>query len=268
MSVIDAHVHIYPDKIAARAVDGIRGFYGGLAPAVPDGSVGTLLEVASANEDSIDRFVVLGVATKAKQVRSVNDFLIRACEENPQFIGMMSMHQEFEDPQAEIQRGLDAGLTGMKIHPDMQGCPLDDPGLMNAFEAAQAAGIPVVIHMGDPRTDLSHPARLVSVLRAFPQLKVCAAHFGGWTLFDVAADLLAGFENCYVDTSSSIMLTGARHARELVDAYGVQRVMFGSDFPVCNPLAELERLRTVSMTPREFDDVTCENAKRFLGLRS
>lgn len=41
--IIDAHAHIFPDKIASRAADGISSFYD--IPVRFDGSVGQLLEI-------------------------------------------------------------------------------------------------------------------------------------------------------------------------------------------------------------------------------
>ncbi|MEG2459078.1 MAG: amidohydrolase, partial [Raoultibacter sp.] len=71
MPVIDIHAHIYPEKIADKAVDSVGDFYdiemfgGGYAEA--------LLE---ATKDSpITHFVVHSVAMKPNVVESINDFI-------------------------------------------------------------------------------------------------------------------------------------------------------------------------------------------------
>ncbi|MBR0514646.1 MAG: amidohydrolase family protein [Clostridia bacterium] len=57
------------------------------------------------------------------------------------------------------------------------------------FALCEAAGLPVLVHTGDQRFDCSNPNRIVNVLRTFPKLKFVGAHFGGWSMWDDAANL-------------------------------------------------------------------------------
>ena len=75
-SIIDAHAHIFPDKIAEKATTGISKFYG-LPMYHQTGSVKELLQ--SGKEDGVDGFLVCSVATKAEQVASINQFLSKTC---------------------------------------------------------------------------------------------------------------------------------------------------------------------------------------------
>lgn len=70
----------------------------------------------------------------------------------------------------------------------------------------------MIIHCGDYRYDFSHPRRMKHILRAFPELIVDAAHFGGWSVFDLAVELLE-HERCSMDVSSSIALLGLRRIK-------------------------------------------------------
>ena len=128
---------------------------------------------------------------------------------------------------------------------------------------------PVVIHTGDYRYDYSHPRRLRRVLEAFPNLVVDAAHYGGWTIFEQGYDCLHDAPNperLFIDTSSSVMLLGARRSRELIDMWGVDHVMFGSDFPLWDPAAELDAFRDLGFSPAELEKLLCANAERFAGV--
>lgn len=263
MPIVDAHVHIYPDKIAQRAVESVRGFYGLGGMHSTSGTVQSLLQDVGS---PITHRIVYSVAVKPSTVRSINDFIAAQCAERPGFLGFMAMHQDFPDPQAEIERAMGLGLRGIKLHPDTQGVNADDPRLMDVYEIAQAKRLPVVIHAGDYRFDYSHPRRIANVLRTFPDLVVDAAHFGGWSIFDVGADLLR-CERCFVDTSSSLQFVGERHFRELIDLYGFDRVLFGSDFPMWDPDEQVRRLDDLGLTPREFELLTWHNAESFLGTR-
>ena len=263
MPVIDAHVHIYPEKIASRAVDSVKEFY-----RIPmANSAGTLDELFSVCEGSpISHFLLLPVAAKASNVEATNTFIAQKVAENESCFGMMCIHQDYETLEAEVARAKSLGLRGIKIHPDMQRCAIDDERFMRMYEVAQAQGMPIVIHTGDFRTDFSHPRLVKRILHAFPDLTVCAAHFGAWSLFDIGADWLRDEERCFVDTSSAIGFVGVRHARELINMYGLNRVMFGSDYPMWSPVAELDYIDQMRFTPREYEAITWENAMTFLGL--
>ena len=70
--IIDAHTHVYPDRIALKAAASIGDFYG--VPMRLDGTVGTLLK--QGRQAGVDRFLALAVAVDADHVTRVNDFLV------------------------------------------------------------------------------------------------------------------------------------------------------------------------------------------------
>lgn len=262
MSVIDCHCHIYPDKIATRAVESVGNFY--IIPmAVPDGSANSLLRTCEGSP--ITHHMVYSVATKPSQVPSINDFIAEQCATHPNFIGFATLHQDFPDPEAEIERAIKLGLKGVKLHPDTQRVNMDDPRLMRVYEIIEGR-LPLVMHTGDYRYDYSHPRRLKKILHAFPDLVVNAAHFGGWSIFDLALELLED-ERCFLDMSSAQTLLGPRRTYELTKLYGTDRLMFGSDFPMWNPVKELEMYAALPFTDDELENLTWHNAERFLGFK-
>lgn len=268
MPIIDAHAHIYPEKIASRAVDAVGGFYGvemrgsDVRTGVP-GTPEALL--SSMQRAPITHFIVHSVATTPHSVTSINDFISAQSEEHPEFIGFATMHQDFEDKESEVERVMGLGLHGFKIHPDTQGVDIDDPRLMEFYEMIEGR-LPITIHTGDYRYDHSHPRRLAEVLDAFPNLVVDAAHFAGWSIYDQGIDHLGGYDNLFIDTSSSQPIMGDRHTAELVRMWGTHRVMWGSDHPMWDPVSEYEAFRALDFTDEEFEQMLWYNAERFCSL--
>lgn len=265
MPIIDAHAHIYPDKIAPRAVPAIGTFY--LVPMQGEGTADDLL--ARYGECGITHAIVHSVATTAKSVPTINSFIAEQCAQHPEFIGFGTMHQEFEDVEAEVDRALALGLHGFKLHPDTQQVNMDDPRLMDFYEVI-AGRVPLVLHTGDYRYDYSSPRRLVKVLKAFPDLVVNAAHLGGWSIYDVGYDVLheelLGEERLFVDASSAFAFTGRRHMRELVRMWGADRVMFGTDYPMWQPAQELNEMMHCDLTDDELEKILWKNAEVFSGV--
>lgn len=262
MTVIDCHCHIYPDKIAPRAVESVGDFYS-IHMDVQDGTTTGLLS-ACANSP-ITHHIVYSVATKPAHVHSINDFIAAQCEEHPQLIGFATLHQDTPDPEAEIDRIIKLGLKGIKLHPDTQAVNMDDPRLMRIYEIIEGR-LPLVMHTGDYRYDYSHPRRLKKILHTFPDLVVNAAHFGGWSIFDLALELLED-ERCFLDMSSAQAFLGPRRTYELTKLYGTDRLMFGSDFPMWHPVEEYDAYTALPFTDDELENLLHRNAERFLGFK-
>jgi predicted TIM-barrel fold metal-dependent hydrolase len=97
-------------------------------------------------------------------------------------------------------------------------------------------------------------------------LEVIAAHFGGWSIPDLASEYLDQ-ESCYMDCSSSLFTLGKRRMKELIRHYGSHRILFGSDYPMWNPKTELEHLMSLNLTDDEYEMILQNNAKQILKLQ-
>ena len=261
--IIDMHCHIYPEKIAQKATKVIGEFYD-IPMDCPEGSVTVLLE--SLQSAQIEQALVCSAATTPAQVCSINNFIAGAVKEHPEtFIGFGTMHADFENIGDEIDRMIEMGIKGIKLHPDFQKFAIDDTRAMNIYEAAEGR-LPILFHMGDTRYDFSGPQKLAHVLKAFPKLKVIGAHFAGYSEWDNAVRYLADFD-IMVDTSSTLGLTSSEKARELARIWGIDRMMFATDFPMWKHTEELERIKVLGIESEEDKDkYFYRNAARFLGL--
>ena len=260
-TVIDAHCHIYPEKIVDRAVAGTDAFYS--THAACRGVASELLEIGE--RVGIDHFVVQSVATTPKQVQSINRFIAASVLEAPdKFTGLGSAHPDCEDQSAVIGELLELGLHGIKIHPDIQGFAIDDERMLPVYALCEEHGLPILMHTGDYRYQFSNPDRLIPVLKAFPRLNVIGAHFGGWSVWDDASRLLADFPNLFVDCSSTFPFANNDLAlgERLIARYGAERVMFGSDFPMWSPEVELNTFMQLRLTDEERRLILSENAKK------
>ena len=259
--VADAHAHIYPTKIAAKATASVGKFYN-IEMAVEDGLPETLL--AKGATINCKTFLVCSVATKAEQVMSITDYIAGECAAHPEFIGLGAYHQDVTDPVPVLDHIQELGLVGVKVHPDFQQFDIDDPKVMPFYEECAKRDMPVLIHMGDPRYDYSAPIRLARVLDHIPDLKAIAAHFGGYQRWDEVG-VLAG-SNAMFDTSSSLWWISREKANELIDLFGVDHMMFGVDFPMWDHKKEFERFLAVGRTEKENQKILYDNFARLFAL--
>ena len=261
MSIIDFHTHIYPEKIAAKAVASVSDFY--TLDMTGEGTSENLVKIGS--KCGITGYVVHSVAVTEAHVQTINNFIASECEKHKEFYGFGTMHADFKDKIAEIDRLTGMGLVGVKIHPDTQKFNMDDERMFEMYDYLRQKRIPVLIHCGDYRYDYSHPRRLKRILKEFPGLITIGAHFGGWSIFDLAYEFLCD-EKCFLDTSSSFAMLGMKRSKELIRLYGAERMLFGTDYPMWNTESELDRLLSMNLSNEENELILYKNAERILGI--
>jgi hypothetical protein len=119
--------------------------------------------------------------------------------------------------------------------------------------------------MGDQNQDSSSPLRLKHILERFPKLVVIAAHLGGYQMWDESLKYLVG-GNLYMDTSSSLAFLKPEKAVEIIRKHGIEKILFGTDFPMWGHLEELNRFMALDLTESEKRVILYDNAAKLLGL--
>ena len=261
MELFDFHAHVYPDALAERATRATCDFYGLDTPAI--GSVEQLL--TRGGQAGIDRFLLLPVAVHATGVRRVNEFIVQTVAQNPAFFGYGTVHPDMQQLQEELEYIRASGLRGVKLHPDMQSVNSDDARLDELYAYLAETGLPLLIHCGDATRDYSHPRRLRRALDRHRHLRVIAAHLGGWSHWDEALECLGDTE-CFVDSSSCSAFMPPERLLGLIRSYGASRVLFGTDFPVGQPLPEVQALMSLPLSTQERERIASGNARELLGL--
>ena len=263
MRIFDAHVHIYPDKIAEKASRHVGDFYGiGMNS---DGTLKSLME--DIKEGGISRCLVHSVATKHDQVWKINDFIHETAEKsNGMFVGFCTLHPSMtvDEIDGEVERVKAMGLKGIKLHPDCQKFRIDDPKAMLMYEIIDNR-LPILFHTGDKRYNYSNPDKMKTAALHFPRQRMIAAHFGGYSEWQTAVDTLAGIENIWYDESSSLAFITPEKAKEYINAYGEDRIFFGTDYPMWNAKDELALFDRIDLTDTQREKILWKNITDFLG---
>jgi hypothetical protein len=150
-------------------------------------------------------------------------------------IGSVNPHLHYPVDE-EVRRQLGLGAVAVKIHPVHAGVAANDRMLYPAYEACQAAGVPVVVHCGTSTfpgssNAFGDPVVLDDVLRDFRSLTLVLAHGGRGWWYDAAAFLALSHDRVWIE------LSGLPPSR-LRDYYARQnwtrlteRMIFGTDWP-------------------------------------
>lgn len=255
--IIDFHAHIFNPKIAHLAIANLEQHYG-----MSWQCKGTFTDMKEEMEKSgFYKAVIFSTPTKPTQVEINNNFLFDLRDDR--FIVFGSVHPDYEDVKNEIQRVKNHGLRGFKFHPDFQGFNIDDDKALFMYEKI-GSEYPIVLHVGDKKFDFSNPERLARVLEKFPEHKFVAAHMGGYSKWDEEAKSLVG-KNVWFDTSSTLCEVSPEKLTEMIKAHGVDKVLFGSDYPAVSLKEEAERIEKLRLTKKEKEAIFWENAEKLLG---
>ncbi len=260
MKIIDTHAHIFPEKIASAAVSNVGGFYG-IDPMAHKGTSEDLLEAGGAIGTS--KYLVFSTATTPKQVESIHNFIMKECECHPEFVGAGTMHKDYENFETEIKRIKEAGMKGIKLHPDLQKFAIDDEKMMPVYEVLESLGMFVITHAGDPRYTFSNPTQVARVASSFPKMPIIAAHMGGWGVWDEARELLPRFENIFVDTCSTYSFAEAETLMKSINAFDSEKIFFATDYPMWDPKSEFEKILSLNLPEAFLEKILSTNFEKF-----
>lgn len=279
--IIDFHTHTFPKKIAKKTIEHLSDI-AHMAPSLEGTGEGLL---SSMSRNHIDYSVTFSVATKAEQVERLNDIAIENIN-NKRFIYFGSMHPLYEGYEKELERIAAAGVKGIKIHPVYQECSFSGPEFENIFKKCIELDLIVITHggldIGFPGMDYCGPDKIRDVSDRLPNLRLVVAHMGGWKQWDMAKELLKDTP-VFLDSSFSVNRINARpdenyysekellllnreEFRDMVKAFGAERILFGTDSPWQGQLESIEFIRSVDISDEEKSDILGENAKKLLNI--
>ncbi len=158
------------------------------------------------------------------------------------------------------------GMAGFVLYPNYHGFALDDARLAVLMDAATERRLPVCVQAGleDPRRQYDRgivpdvpAADIGAFAREYADTAVVALGLKQGQPA-VAGDPLPG--NLYFDTSNYEKMGDLEDA---VATYGAQRILLGSNVPLFNGLANIEKLRRAELTDADREAIAWGNA---LGL--
>ncbi len=163
----------------------------------------------------------------------------------------------------EIERFNSLGFKMVgEIVPYMQGWEdYSCKGFYEIVELIEHYGMVLSLH-----SILEREEDMDRLVRDHKNLTIVAAHPGEYWQFERHMQRMGMSENYCIDVSGyGIFRHGmVRHA---IDLYGADRILFGSDYPTCNPAMYIGGIRDdFLLTDDEKEKILAGNAKRLLNI--
>ena len=193
-----------------------------------------------------------------------NDEVLQAMADFPgRIYGYATVNPNYpEELIAELDRCVSAGMVGIKIHPDVHQCVVDDVKYRPVWEYAEEHRLPLLSHTG---TNGKNPVKsFEGIAETYPNVTVILGHSGfGSEGADQSIEAASKFPNIYLEITGSVIVYGT--LERMVRTIGADRVLFGTDLPFIDPRPQLGRVAFAKISDDEKRQVLGLNSARIFG---
>lgn len=260
MKIIDSHVHLY------RKAAQIIGNYSGYMIQDPAGYREELEEAGISHVcGSVIDGIMQGVDRKNPEIwqhihalnetacglaRELDGFYTPGFHVHPDFV--QESCDEIEAMQARGLRLIGELVPYMHVWYDY-----DSKAMKEILDTAEQYHMIVSFH--------STGYEFSRMVEDHPGLTFLAAHPGERPQVDRHVERMKQYPNLYLDLSGTGLFRFGM-LRFLVDAVGSERILFGTDYPICNPRMYVQAVYGEHLAERDLQNIFHKNAERIFGL--
>ncbi|MDJ0622489.1 MAG: amidohydrolase family protein [Desulfocapsaceae bacterium] len=272
-TVIDAHVHIFPDPVFTAVRNWFDEHGWRIRYRLSTEEIFSFLQ-----KRGIYHVVALQYAHKPGIARQLNSYMAEQCRTFPDLVcGMATVFPGEDQDIIILAEAFAQGLSGLKLHSHVQCFDMNSEAMERIYECCQEHAKPIIMHVGqEPKSsayqcdpyELCNVNKLEAVICSFPDLKVCVPHLGVGETAQYKK-LIEKYDNLWLDTT--MVITDYFPFDQKIDLleYRPDRIMYGSDFPNI-PYAwdrELKELRSANLPDKLLEMITFGNAVDFYNLQ-
>jgi len=292
MTIIDAHSHLWLKQDTSWNGKSIRSMKDGrsiflgeevqmLPPFMIDSVNSAEVFLSNMNYAQVSAAVVVQELIDGNQ----NDYLIDVQQRYPNRFVVCGMFNYFgvnivEEVRSSIQRGFQGiAIPGHRLILDDRRVMLNTPEMIQAFRLMEENNVFLSITLADGDLQVRE---LEEVIAECPRLRIAIGHFGMPTIDGWKEQIkLALHENVMIEAGGITWLynsefypypSAIRAIREAADLVGMDKLMWGSDYPrtitaITYRMSYDFVSKSQELTDREKALFLGENAQRFYGIK-
>jgi uncharacterized protein len=227
--------------------------------------------VQEVSESGIRAAVVVG--RDVPGIQHSNDEIHKITDKHDNLIGVGSVDPQGADAKScarEVERAIkELGLKGINLEPGFAATPTraDDPIFFPIYEICDQLKVPVCLMSGptSPSFELTDPAPVGRVARAFPNLSIVCYH-GFYPYVNEVIGVAFRYENVFVVPDMYIFLPGGSLYVEAANGFMKDQLLFGSSYPFRAMRQSIEDYQKLGFRDDVMERVFSSNAKRVLKL--
>ncbi len=234
--------------------------------------------LASMDECGIDRSVICGFPWNQPDLCSLhNRYLMECASRYPNrlivFISILFSNPDWSG--IELDQAMKDGARGVgeiAFYRDEM-TSQDIRSMKSILSQMEDQGIPLLLHTNEtighayPGKGGTPLDRFYELILSFPNLPIILGHWGGGLPFyELMPEVAKAMAHVYYDTAASPFLYSKKIyaiAREMV---GVEKIFFGSDFPLISPRRYFKELEESGLSKQDQKKILGLNFSRRFGL--
>ncbi len=276
--IIDFHTHIFPAKISQN-----REKYFQSEPAFKllyDSPGARLVSaeilIAAMDKSGVDKAVVFGFPWKNQEVFALNnDYIIESVRKYPdRLIGFGCFDPFNAKAEKEAERCLKGSLCGIGELAFYESGINEETlrKLSSVMYICRTEDVPVLIHTNEP-VGHNYPGKtpntlfqIYNLIKKFQGNKIVLAHWGGGIFFFnlLKKEVKEKMKNVYFDTAASPFLYDPRIYLKAKELAGIDKILFGSDFPLLNSSRYFSELEVSGLEKEDIEKICGLNAAKIL----
>jgi predicted TIM-barrel fold metal-dependent hydrolase len=280
MTIIDVHTHIFTPEVQSQR----DRFFGNepefelLYSSETSKMAGADETVAMMDEQGVNRAVVMGFPWRSiETARRHNDYIMEAVGRHPKrLIGLCCFDPLHPAAPDEAQRCLEAGLSGIG-ELAFYSTGIDDrclDALDPVMALARQHHCIVMLHTNEP-VGRQYPGKspntlsqIYSLAKRFSDNRLILAHWGGGIFLYalLKKEVRQVLSNVWYDTAASPYLYQVQIYRQAIELVGVEKVLFGSDYPLLLPERYMKELAAAGLDESQRAAVCGANTAKLLNL--
>lgn len=250
--IIDAHAHIsettygnaqlYLDQLQEAGIE--RGIV------VPGG----MMDVRKMTDYITGR-------AKPEHSEPNNQYVADFCQSHSEkFKGFVCINPH--DPQAleKLEQGFRDGFVGLKLSPMSHEFSFSSKLVADLTVCCGEHGFPLYSHV--VFSPGASTAKFASLAWQFPKTNFILGHMGFGPADQEGLKAATVMDNFYLETSTGNFL----HIQEAVKKAGSRKIIFGSEFPLSHPAAELQKIFLLRLPEQKQEQILGGNIKTLLHL--
>lgn len=276
--IIDFHTHIFPADIR----DNREKFFHSepafklLYQSAKSRLIGAAELLTAMDENAVDKSVIFGFPWRNPAVFKLhNDYIMATVQKySDRFIGLACFEPGGKKTVAEAERCLAAGSSGIGELAFYQ-TGIDELAmerLAPIMDMCAKRDLPVLIHTNEPVGHAYHGktqitlAQIYRLINRFVENKIVLAHWGGGLFFFglMKREVKESLRNVYFDTAASPFLYDAEIYKIAEKIIGIDKIIFGSDFPLLPPARYFSEMEQAGLTAIQRKKIGGENARQLL----
>ncbi|CFX78015.1 Amidohydrolase 2 [Syntrophomonas zehnderi OL-4] len=200
-------------------------------------------------------------AAKAENPVPDNDYVLESFQRHNLILkGFACINPHDQGGAEQLAQRFKEGFRGLKLSPMSHQFSFAGKSVAALAACCGDHGFPLYTHV--VFSPGASTTRFISLARQFPGTNFILGHMGFGPADREGAEAARELKNVYLETSTGNFL----HIKAAVNKAGAEKIIFGSEFPLSHPAAELKKIMLLDLPASENDLILGGNIKRLLKI--